>query len=99
DVPKSSGRSNSSTEEVKEWTAIGVTLRSKHRLIALKKAFEIQLGRGPVTWDFFFESILNNLGLLTWHFLIGQAVKGIKADEEPCPFPQTTREEVQKETG
>ncbi len=83
---------------MKGWTAIGVTVHTKHRLIALKKAFEVQLGKGPVTWDYFFESLFNNLGLLTWHFLIGQTVKGIKADQEACPLPQTTTEEAQKET-
>ncbi len=98
-MPKSGSRSTSSAERAKGWTAVGVTVHTKHRLIALKKAFEMQLGRGPVTWDYFFESLFDNLGLLTWHFLIGQTVKGIKADQEACPLPQSLTAEAQKETG
>jgi hypothetical protein len=98
-VPTRGKRSTSGTEKAKGWTAVGVTVHTKHRLIALKKAFEVQLGRGPITWDFFFESLFNNLGLLTWHFLIGQTVRGLKAEDAPCPLPQTPQQQAQEETG
>lgn len=74
------------------WTAIGVTVQTKDRFIAMKKAFEKKLGSGSQTWEFFLNALLD-LGPLTWNFLINETVKGIQASMEPCPFPgfQPTR--------
>jgi len=69
-----------------KWTAIGVTVKTKKRLAVLKRVFEKKLGQ-PATWDYFLDALLVHLGKPTWNFLIGEAVKGIKAETEPCPLP------------
>ncbi len=68
------------------WTAIGVTIQTKDRFIAMKKAFEKSLDMGPQTWDNFLNALID-LGPLTWNFLITEAVKSIQASLKPCPFP------------
>jgi len=71
-----------------KWTAIGVTVETKRRLAALKRAFEEKLGKAT-TWDYFLDALLVHLGTPTWNFLIGEAVKSIKAETEPCPLPSS----------
>jgi hypothetical protein len=69
-----------------KWTAIGMTLKTKNRFVAMKNTYEKNLDMGPQTWDDFLNAILD-LGPLTWNFLIKEAVKGIHASMKPCPFP------------
>ena len=61
-------------------------METKRRLAALKRAFEEKLGKAA-TWDYFLDALLVHLGTPTWNFLIGEAVKSIKAETEPCPLP------------
>jgi len=71
-----------------KWTAIGVTENTKNRFVVMKKAYEKSLGMGLQTWDNFLNALLD-LGPLTWNFLIKEAVKGVQASMQPCPFPGT----------
>ena len=82
-----SQRANITTTSKDKWTAIGVTVNTKDRFIAMKKAFEKNLDKGPQTWDYFLNALLN-LGPLTWNFLIKESVKGINAALAPCPLPR-----------
>jgi hypothetical protein len=81
-----SHRATNSAASKDKWTAIGVTIDTKDRFIAMKKAFEKSLDKGPQTWDYFLNALLN-LGPLTWNFLIKESVKGIQAALAPCPLP------------
>ncbi|MDO8056682.1 MAG: hypothetical protein Q6361_07465 [Candidatus Hermodarchaeota archaeon] len=82
-----SQRVNTTTASKDKWTAIGVTVNTKDRFIAMKKAFEKNLDKGPQTWDYFLNALLD-LGPLTWNFLIKESVKGIHASLTPCPLPR-----------
>jgi hypothetical protein len=86
----------SSESSKHKWTAIGVTVDTKRRFVAMKTAFEKALNLGSQTWDYFFNALLD-LGPLTWNFLIKETVKGIQASLEPCPLPQQ-RTNKSKET-
>ena len=76
----------SSLKPKEKWKAIGVTVGTKDRFIAMKQTFEKMLDQGPKTWDYFLNALLD-LGPLTWNFLITETVKGIRAAAEACPFP------------
>jgi hypothetical protein len=71
-----------------KWTAIGINVTTKDRFVTMKKAYEKNLGMGPQTWDNFLNALLD-LGPLTWNFLIKEAVKGVQASMQPCPFSGT----------
>ncbi|MFX0168488.1 MAG: hypothetical protein ACFE89_03930 [Candidatus Hodarchaeota archaeon] len=77
---------NASAPSKDKWTAIGITVNTKKRFIAMKRAFEKGLGKGSQTWDFFLNALLD-LGPLTWNFLIKESVKGIQASLTSCSFP------------
>jgi hypothetical protein len=68
------------------WTAIGVTVETKERLVMFKQAFERMLKSESTTWDYFLKALLD-LGPLTWKFLIDETVKGIEASKQACPLP------------
>ncbi|MFW9830753.1 MAG: hypothetical protein ACFFD8_03165 [Candidatus Thorarchaeota archaeon] len=74
--------------KIEGWTAIGVTVKTKHRFIAMKKAFEKSLNMGPQTWDGFLNALLD-LGPLTWNFLIKESIKNIQASMKSCPISST----------
>jgi hypothetical protein len=76
----------SSIKSKEKWTAIGVTVETKDRFVAMKQTFEKMLDQGSKTWDYFLNALLD-LGPLTWNFLITETVKGIRAAAESCPFP------------
>lgn len=75
-------------ESKDKWTAIGMTIDTKDKFVAMKIAYEKSLGMGQQTWDTFFNALLD-LGPLTWNFLIKEAVKGVQASMQPCPFPRS----------
>jgi hypothetical protein len=65
-----------------------MTTKTKAKFVAMKNAYEKSLGMGQQTWDNFLNALLD-LGPLTWNFLIKEAVKGVQASMQPCPFPQS----------
>jgi hypothetical protein len=80
-------------ESKEKWTAIGMTVNTKNKFVAMKKAYEKRLGMGQQTWDNFLNALLD-LGPLTWNFLIKEAVKGVHASMRPCPFPRSKTDQT-----
>jgi hypothetical protein len=75
-------------ESKEKWTAIGMTVTTKEKFVAMKTAYEKGLDMGSQTWDNFLNALLD-LGPLTWNFLLKEAVKGVQASMQPCPFPRS----------